>query len=124
MRPLSPGGRSPYAPNARPARPPVSSHSQETLRVHVDRDPDVAPDLRAPGEPVPQVRLEVDVALGLDEEPEAVAAADQGEGRLGGAEHHCAGRRSGDLSHDPRVRLRGLALVRRYDEGREPAERW
>ena len=55
------------------------------MRVDVDCDLDVAPRLRRLGKPSPQIGLEIDLALGLDEDPEAVAAADQRQRRLGRA---------------------------------------
>lgn len=69
----------------RDVSPREDSCLQKTLRIDIDPDPEIAPDFRPAGEPVAQVALEVDLALGLDQEAETVAAAHQRQGRLGGA---------------------------------------
>src|SRR5260221_11643498 len=57
---------------------------QKAVRIHVDREPDRAGDLhpRAPGA---EEGLQVDVAVGADQEALAPAGANQGEGGGGRA---------------------------------------
>src|SRR5688500_5943221 len=63
---------------------------QEALRVDVDGDLGAAARFRRARHPAAQVGLQVDLALRLDEQAEAIAAADQHDGRLGRAEHRHA----------------------------------
>src|SRR3954453_23428339 len=99
------------------------ARSQKALRIDVDRDLDAAARFRGAGHPGAQVRLKIDLPLRLDEQADAVAAADERERGFGGAEHHDAKRRMGDAG-EPAGLLLGLrASRRRNDERGEPPER-
>jgi len=60
--------------------------SEETLRVDIDRDPDPAARGRGGGEERAQKTLQVGRARRLGGEAKAVALAQDGDRRLGGAE--------------------------------------
>src|ERR1700739_5082609 len=81
--------------------PPGNAASQKSLRIDVDFELEVAFGLRACGQPFPQIFRQVDIALRLHEQAEAIASLDHGEWGLGRPEHL-----------DPFVELR---------DGREPA---
>ena len=95
----------------------------KALRIDVDRDPDAAARLGARAIQARRYALQVDLPLRLDEQADAVAAADERERRFGGAEHHDAARRIGDARQGAGVLLGLRRVGRRDDQRREPAER-
>ena len=77
--------------------------SQETLRIDIHRHLHAAAHFGAGGEQRAQKSLHVGRARGFHQQAEAVAAAQQGERRLGGAEHHkiIIARQAAERRHAP-----------------------
>src|SRR5580704_17206527 len=97
--------------------------SQKTLRIDIDIELDRTVLLRRRREPLPQIGREIEIARRLDQQPEAMPAADQRERRFGGAEdaHLVLGWRGAGES--ARMSLGGVLIGAGDDDRGEAAER-
>src|SRR5262249_14486010 len=69
---------------------------KKPLRVAVDLEPDLALAPGRGGEPFPQIGREIEATRGFDQQPEAMAAAHDGERRFRWSQHaHVVRRRRG-----------------------------
>src|ERR1700759_3016346 len=96
---------------------------QKALRIDVDLELEIALGLRPGGEPFAQIVRQIDIAQRLHQNPEPVAALDDGQRRFGGAEHLDALVDRRDGSKPARETLRGGAVAGGNDQAGEPAER-
>src|ERR1700759_4662680 len=97
---------------------------QETLRINVDFEFQIALWLRPRGEPVPQIIRQVEAARRFEQQAEAIAALDDRERRLGRSQQLHALVCGGDGNKLARVAFRGRAVAGRDDQARQPSERW
>src|SRR5882762_11422878 len=94
---------------------------EEAVGVDVDLDTGGAGGADT-GEPITQYRLEARVAVRLDEEAAAVAAAQDGEWGGGRAEHRDPGQLRRGARHGARRKIGGFGIAGADDQRRQPAK--
>src|SRR5262245_16058607 len=94
---------------------------EKVVRVDIDREAHIAGQLLQAFEPQAQIALQVEFARRLDEQPPAVASADDRERRLGRPQHFDAVRARGGVRELAGEECGELLVARRDDERREPA---
>ena len=97
--------------------------SQETIRIDIDHEADIAFGLGRLAEPEPQIGLEVGLAGGLDQEAIAVAAADHRKRRLRRPQHLDLGGRRRGAGDRAGVAFGRLARARRSPAARQAGRR-
>src|SRR5262245_28069509 len=96
---------------------------KKTLRVDVNVEADLALAPGRGGEPFPQIGGEIEATRGFHQQPEAMAAAHDGERCFRWSQHAHVLRRRRDSGEPARKEFGRRPLARRDEEAREPPER-